>query len=74
MNLAQWLYSRALINPEAPALFTGTKQQANYRQFAAQSAALGAHLQQQCGIQAGDRIAVYMPNRVEYLVLLYACW
>ena len=74
MNLAQWLYSRALINPEAPALFTGTKQQANYRQFAAQSAALGAHLQQQYGIQAGDRIAVYMPNRIEYLVLLYACW
>ncbi|AEC19036.1 fatty acid CoA ligase [Pusillimonas sp. T7-7] len=74
MNLAQWLYSRALVNPEAPALFTGTRQCADYRQFAVQASALGAYLQQQYGIKAGDRIAVYMANRIEYLVLFYACW
>src|SRR5690606_10000699 len=51
MNLAQWLYSRALVSPEAPALFTGTRQCANYRQFAVQASAVGAYLQQQYGIK-----------------------
>ena len=74
MNLASWLYSRALISPDAPALFTGTKLQADYRQFARQAAALGARLRDHHGVQAGDRIAFFMPNRVEYLVLLYASW
>lgn len=74
MNLASWLHSRALINPDAPALFSGTRQCATYRQFAQQAAALGARLKQQHKIQPGDRIAFFMPNRIEYLVLLYASW
>ena len=74
MNLALWLHSRALISPDAPALFRGTRQCANYRQFAAQASALAAQLQKQYGIQPGDRIALYMPNRIEYLILLYASW
>lgn len=73
MNLALWLHARARINPDAPALFTGTRLIATYMQFAQQAAAAGARLQQQ-GIQPGDRIALYMANRVEYLVLMYACW
>lgn len=74
MNLASWLHSRALISPNAPALFTGARQCANYRQFAQMAAAMGAQLQQQYKIQPGDRIALFMPNRVEYLILMYASW
>lgn len=74
MNLAMWLYARARISPEAPALLTGTRLDANYRQFALQAAAAGRRLQQDYGIETGDRIALYMANRVEYLILMYASW
>ena len=74
MNLALWLHSRALISPDAPALFTGSRQKANYRQFAQQACAWASHLQQRYKVQPGDRIALFMPNRIEYLVLLYASW
>lgn len=74
MNLASWLHSRALISPDAPALFTGTQLRANYRQFAQQARAAGAYLQQKYGVRPGDRVALFMANRIEYLVLLYATW
>ena len=74
MNLALWLHARARINPEAPALFTGTRLDANYRQFAQRAASVGLRLREEYGIEPGDRIALYMANRVEYLVLLYASW
>lgn len=74
MNLALWLHSRALLSPDAPALYTGTRLEATYGQFARRAAALAAYLQSEHGVQAGDRVAIFMPNRVEYLVLLYASW
>src|SRR5690606_37573706 len=43
-------------------------------QFAVRAAALAAHLQSDYGIQPGDRVALYMANRIEYLVLMYAVW
>ncbi len=74
MNLAQWLHTSALVSPAAPALFHGTTMQANYGQFASQASALGAWLQSAHGVAAGDRVALYMPNRTEFLVALYAIW
>lgn len=74
MNLASWLHSRALLSPDSPALFTGNRQCADYRQFAQQASALALHLQQRHGVGPGDRIALYMANRVEYLILMYASW
>ncbi len=74
MNIANWLYQRARQTPEAPALFAGAECRADYRAFAAHAAALSAVLSGDYGIRAGDRIALYMPNRIEYLVMLYAAW
>lgn len=74
MNLASWLHARALQAPDAPALLTGTQVVASYGQFARQAAALGARLREHHGIRPGDRVAFFMPNRVEYLILLYASW
>jgi len=74
MNIAQWLYASALTHPHAPALFLGTQHWANYQTFAKQASQLGHWLQQQHKIQQGDRVAIYAPNCVEYLSILYGCW
>ncbi len=74
MNIAQWLQARALLTPDAPALFSGSELKADYRQFAAQASGLAESLRRDYGIQQGDRIALYMPNRIELLVLMYAVW
>lgn len=74
MNIAQWLYARARLTPDAPALFQGSALQANYGQFAAQACAVAQSLSRVHGIRPGDRIALYMPNRTELLVLMYAAW
>lgn len=74
MNIAAWLESRALQTPRAPALFTGSECWADYAQFAARAASLSVALRNACGIEAGDRVAIYMPNRVEYFVVMYAAW
>ncbi|HUH58964.1 MAG TPA: AMP-binding protein [Candidimonas sp.] len=74
MNIAQWLYARARLTPDAPALLQGTTLQANYRDFAAQACAVALSLSRDFGIRPGDRIALYMPNRTELLVLMYAAW
>lgn len=74
MNIAQWLHARALLTPNAPALFSGNTLRSDYRQFAAQACALATGLMRDYGIREGDRIALYMPNRIELLVLMYAAW
>lgn len=74
MNIAYWLHSSALLRPQEPALFFGESLIANYKQFADRSYVLGKFLESQLGIKEGDRVAIYMPNCVEYLVILYACW
>ncbi|MGE8602366.1 class I adenylate-forming enzyme family protein [Bordetella trematum] len=74
MNVANWLHARALQTPTAPALFQGVRCQADYHQFACAAAALGAALRDDYGVQPGGRIALYMPNRIEYLTAMYAAW
>lgn len=74
MNIAHWLHARALSTPAAPALFTGTKLEADYRCFAARACALARHLETAHGLKQGDRVALYLPNRADYLILMYAVW
>lgn len=74
MNIANWLYARARQTPDAPALFRGADCYATYGGFASQSQALADGLARDYGVHAGDRVALYMPNRIEYLVALYAIW
>lgn len=73
MNPAEWLARTARSNPQAPALFHGAEQIADYGAFARRSAALGAHLQGR-GIGPGDRVAVVLPNCPDYLPILYGIW
>lgn len=74
MNPANWLVASAKLHPDNPALFKGETCCATYAEFAARAAAIGAHLQCDLGVQAGDRVAIFIPNCTEYLEALYAVW
>ena len=74
MNPAQWLVRTAALAPQAPALFKGSRLEADYAEFLYRAAALAAGLRAQYGIRKGDRVAVFMSNCTEYLEALYAIW
>lgn len=74
MNIANWLHSTALKTPEAPALYDGKRFVADYRRFAERASSIGAALSRVYGVQAGDRVALFCKNRVEYLEILYGVW
>lgn len=74
MNIANWLYRTALSMPSAPALLSGDVLHADYARFARRVSALAHHLRAERGVAKGDRVALYMKNRVEYLEIMYAVW
>jgi len=71
MNLAEWLVRSAR---RTPALLAGTHVVADYAEFARRAASIAAGLRERFGIAPGDRIAVFMANRTEYLELFYGVW
>ncbi|WP_375175130.1 class I adenylate-forming enzyme family protein [Pseudooceanicola sp.] len=70
MNPAEWLARTARARPEAPALFHGTAQVADYADFARRAGSIGAALAAR-GIKAGDKVALFLPNSVDYLPIFY---
>lgn len=74
MNPALWLVRAAKLYPKAPALLEGEHVKADYAEFHRRVSALATMLQQTYNLQPGDRAAIFMPNRIEYLEVLYAIW
>jgi long-chain acyl-CoA synthetase len=74
MNIANWLAAAAFRTPDAPALSTGERLDCSYGEFARRAAAIASNLQHQHGLTAGDRVALFMSNRTEYLECLYGIW
>ena len=74
MNMAEWLAASAHLRPDAPALLTGTRVDADYLTFAKRAAAVGAHLARQYGVAPGDRVALFMTNCTAYFECLYGIW
>jgi len=74
MNPAEWLFRTARLDPEAPALFQGETCIATYRDFNDRAASIGAHLRAAHGVQKGDRVAIFMKNRTEFLEAMYGAW
>ncbi|MGM0583404.1 MAG: class I adenylate-forming enzyme family protein [Pseudomonadota bacterium] len=72
MNIAEWLRAASRLRPEAPALLTGARVEADYAEFARRAAGLAGALRGEFGIGTGDRVAIFMANRTEYLEALYA--
>ena len=74
MNLAEWLIRTGRLKADGPALLSGLEVVADYGAFAGRVMVLAGALQQRFSVHPGDRVALFMPNRVEYLELLYAIW
>ena len=74
MNLAAWVERHGRRRPTEPALATGTETHADWATFAARTAAAGAGLLGEFGLSEGDRVAIFMSNRPEYLEALFGIW
>lgn len=73
MNLSHGLDRSAKATPWAPALITGTGQDADYAGFARRVSQVAGWLEAQ-GVSAGDRVAIFMKNTPAFLVCLYGIW
>jgi long-chain acyl-CoA synthetase len=74
MNLADWVARHGRRRPDDPALADGDRVHATWAEFAATAAGAAAGLRDGLGLAPGDRVAIVMRNRPEYLEALYAIW
>ena len=74
MNLAVWVQRHARRRPDEPALADGERVHADWRGFATRTAGVAAGLRDGFGLTAGQRVAIVMRNRPEYLEALFAIW
>ncbi len=73
MNPAEWLQRTAALKPNNPALFLGEDLVSDYAGFATRVSGIAGALNAQ-GIGKGDRVAILMKNRPEYLEAMYGIW
>ncbi len=73
MNIAEYLYRTAQIQPAREALFLGHECVATYAEFAARAGRVATWLQAR-GVVAGMPVAIFMKNLPEYLVVQYGIW
>ncbi|MCK0111461.1 AMP-binding protein [Ornithinimicrobium sp. F0845] len=74
MNVATWLDRNARQLPDHAAIADGARVHATWRDWAARSAALSTGLRELLGLSTGDRVAIIMRNRPEYLEAQFAIW
>ena len=74
MNLAFWVERHGRLRPYGPALADGERVHADWRTFAARTGGSARGLRENFGLVPGDRVAIVMLNRPEYLEALFAIW
>lgn len=74
MNLARWVERNGRRLRDEPALAAGERVHATWGAFAARTAAAAGGLSGALGLAPGDRVAIVMRNRPEYLEALFAIW
>ena len=74
MNLAVWVERHGRQRPDDPALADGERVHANWGAFAARTAGAAAGLRDDFSLSPGNRVAIVMRNRPEYLEALFAIW
>ena len=73
MNLALWLVRSAQRHGERTAIGHGRQRWCSYRELALRASALARWLHDR-GVEPGDRVALFLGNRPEYLVMLWGVW
>jgi len=73
VNLATWVERHGRLRPDHPALAAGERVHATYGTFAARTSVAGA-LGAGFGLAPGERVAIVMRNRPEYLEALFGIW
>ncbi len=74
MNRATWVDRHGRKMPDRPAVAEGTQVHATWGQLARTVAAVASGLREQLALVPGDRVAIVMRNRPEYLEAMYAVW
>ena len=74
MNPAVWIERHGRRRPDQPALADGEELHADWSTFARRAAAVAAGLRGALGRLPGDRVAIVMHNRPEYLEALFGIW
>src|SRR4051812_23401274 len=74
MNVAVWVERQGRRRTADPALADGDRVHASWGAMAARVAAAAAGLRESFGLSPGDRVAIVMRNRPEYLEALFAIW
>jgi len=73
MSLAALLAQVARRLPDAPAV-QSQGVSLSFRALQERVQRLAAGLQQVCGLQRGDRVLLFMENRLEFFDIVFACW
>ncbi|MEO8203117.1 MAG: long-chain fatty acid--CoA ligase [Betaproteobacteria bacterium] len=74
MNVAHFLHANARRLPQAGAIAIGERTVSTYAALAGRVASLAAGLRTRLGLNPGERVAIYLPNCVEYFEALFAIW
>ncbi|WP_137699996.1 class I adenylate-forming enzyme family protein [Marimonas lutisalis] len=73
MNIALYLHRIAQVRGQDPALFLGREMVADYAGFRARAGQVATWLAGQ-EIAPGDRVAIFMKNLPDYLIVQYGIW
>lgn len=71
--IVQSFFDRARLVPEAPAVSDGTRR-LTFGELAGRVRRLARGLRADLGLVAGDRVLLFMENRIEFYEVLLACW
>jgi long-chain acyl-CoA synthetase len=74
MNVATWVERQGRQRPRDPAIAEGERVHAEWAELAARAAGVAAGLRDDFGLSPGDRVAIVMRNRPEYLEALFGIW
>jgi long-chain acyl-CoA synthetase len=74
MNLAWFLERAGRLSPDSPAIFVGEGLHSRYGEFASRAASIATAIRTDLGLEPGARIGISMPNRPEFLEVLYGAW
>jgi acyl-CoA synthetase (AMP-forming)/AMP-acid ligase II len=74
MNVASWVERNGRRLRDRPALAAGDAVTATWAELAARVAGAAGGMRRALGLEPGDRVAIVMANRPEYLEVQYAAW